>query len=43
MKNEYLEWNETVNLSVLGQDYAEKIVFDLNRIFGGLIMTIKFI
>lgn len=28
MKNEYLEWNETVNLSVLGQDYAEKIVFD---------------
>ena len=28
MKNEYLEWNETVNLSVLGQDYAEKIVFE---------------
>ena len=28
MKNEYLERNETENLSVLGQDYAEKIVFD---------------
>ncbi len=28
MKMEYIEWNETVNLSLLGEDYPEKIVFD---------------
>ena len=28
MTKEYLEWNKTVNSSILGEDYVEKIVFD---------------
>ena len=28
MKEEYLKWNETVNSSILGEDYDEKIVFN---------------
>ena len=28
MKDEYLKWNETVNSSIIGKDYAEKIVLN---------------